>query len=462
VYFEFEIDDQYLLKLNEQDYPATWQYYPATSATQSIGDAFYQSYSAAGLLVLSALSICDYHCLLDPHHEMVKSVTHQAKSQSFAFGSYSYLAKQSGNADRKALLKPIANRIFFAGEALNPNYQSSVHAAYESGLFNAEQILATQHKRIAIIGAGISGLGAAEKLGSAGKEVVVFEGRDRIGGRIVTDCSLGAAVDLGATWIHTPKGNPISALADKANMRRIETNDSSIIRGKNGKHIWDLFAPDWLIELTMLTPTGTELNKLNVEETEAQFDQYGYDYAGRDVKFPDGYDQIFDALSGNYQLALNAKVSAIFHSDRQIQVETSTDARIQSHQQSRANSLSKPFDAVLVTVPLGVLKKQMIRFEPALPTEKQQAIARMGMGALDKLYLRFEEVFWDEKTTAILTPENGLPRGHSNYWINFSHYLNQPIIMGFNAGEAALTLSKKSDQAIIQDALSTLASAYPK
>jgi RES domain-containing protein len=85
VYFEFEIDDQYLLKLNEQDYPATWQYYPATSATQSIGDAFYQSYSAAGLLVLSALSICDYHCLLDPHHEMVKSVTHQAKSQSFAF-----------------------------------------------------------------------------------------------------------------------------------------------------------------------------------------------------------------------------------------------------------------------------------------------------------------------------------------------------------------------------------------
>lgn len=118
------------------------------------------------------------------------------------------------------------------------------------------------------------------------------------------------------------------------------------------------------------------------------------------------------------------------------------------------------FDAVLITVPLGVLKKQLIKFEPALPAEKQKAIARMGMGVLDKLYLRFEDVFWDEDTV-ILTPENGLTRGHFNYWVNFHKYLGEPIIMGFNAGKYARVLSTKSDEAFIADALQTLSLAYP-
>ncbi len=40
--------------------------------------------------------------------------------------------------------------------------------------------------RTLVIGAGLSGLAAAQKLKAAGHEVVVLEGRDRIGGRIWT------------------------------------------------------------------------------------------------------------------------------------------------------------------------------------------------------------------------------------------------------------------------------------
>jgi monoamine oxidase len=36
--------------------------------------------------------------------------------------------------------------------------------------------------------------------------------------------------------------------------------------------------------------------------------------------------------------------------------------------------------AVLVSVPLGVLKRGSIRFSPPLPTAKQTAINRMGVG----------------------------------------------------------------------------------
>lgn len=52
---------------------------------------------------------------------------------------------------------------------------------------------------------------------------------------------------------------------------------------------------------------------------------------------------------------------------------------------------------MIVTVPLGVLKRGSISFSPPLPAAKQAAIAALGMGLLDKVALVFdgEEVFWD-------------------------------------------------------------------
>ena len=57
-----------------------------------------------------------------------------------------------------------------------------------------------------VIGAGISGLAAANHLKQQGCEVTVIEARDRIGGRINTDVmgttAGGIKVDMGASWIH--------------------------------------------------------------------------------------------------------------------------------------------------------------------------------------------------------------------------------------------------------------------
>ncbi len=54
---------------------------------------------------------------------------------------------------------------------------------------------------VAILGGGLAGLTAARALIADRKKVLVFEARDRIGGRAVTDRSLGFAVDLGASWL---------------------------------------------------------------------------------------------------------------------------------------------------------------------------------------------------------------------------------------------------------------------
>ncbi len=362
----------------------------------------------------------------------------------FAYGSYSYLAVGSGNKDRLTVVEPIADRVYFAGEALNPNYQSSVHAAHESGLIAAEAVLETPHQRIAIIGAGMAGLTAAKLLTEEGLEVTVFEGRDRIGGRIVSDRSLGATVDLGATWIHGPIGNPITALADEAGLARVETADETVIRGKNGRKIWSMFVPSWLEELDTTIIFAADIEQINLKEYEI-YDEADYD--GQDVKFPNGYDEIFTTLTGEYDVLLSSVVNKISHSTSGVAITTE-------------GNKPQPFDAVIVTVPLGVLKKGSIAFDPPLSAEKQAAISRMGMGLLDKLYLLFEEPFWDADATWILTPENDLPFGQFNYWVNFHKYLDVPIILAFNAATTALELSQESDEELLSRALSTLELAY--
>ena len=58
-------------------------------------------------------------------------------------------------------------------------------------------------------------------------------------------------------------------------------------------------------------------------------------------------------------------------------------------------------DAVVVTLPLGVLKaglrdptNEAVQFEPPLPAAKRSAIEALGFGRLEKVVLRFGNNFW--------------------------------------------------------------------
>jgi monoamine oxidase len=53
-------------------------------------------------------------------------------------------------------------------------------------------------------------------------------------------------------------------------------------------------------------------------------------------------------------------------------------------------------EAVLVTVPLGVLKENAIIFDPPLPEEKQSAIDRLGFGNLNKVNIFLLDIFLRE------------------------------------------------------------------
>lgn len=83
---------------------------------------------------------------------------------------------------------------------------------------------------VLVIGAGVSGLAAAERLHRDGREVRVVEARDRVGGRILSPAAgEDGAVDLGATWCwgNEPR---IAALLETLDIARFEQYE-------NGDHV---------------------------------------------------------------------------------------------------------------------------------------------------------------------------------------------------------------------------------
>lgn len=81
-----------------------------------------------------------------------------------------------------------------------------------------------------------------------------------------------------------------------------------------------------------------------MKETEQQFKDFGYGYEGRDVKFPNGYDEVLPTLSGDYQVKFSTKSNKINYDNGGVQI-------------SDSSGTTDFFDAVIVTVPIGVLKK---------------------------------------------------------------------------------------------------------
>lgn len=81
---------------------------------------------------------------------------------------------------------------------------------------------------VVVVGAGFAGLAAARELDKRGRDVVVLEGRDRVGGRSSTATIAGVPVDLGGTFVG-PTQDAVIAMADELGCQTVPTHS----RGKN-------------------------------------------------------------------------------------------------------------------------------------------------------------------------------------------------------------------------------------
>lgn len=361
----------------------------------------------------------------------------------FAFGSYSYTPRGVFRAAHRALSEPVEGRLFFAGEAANPDYGSTVHAAYESADHAFAAIWDEDHEDIAVIGAGVAGLRLAQLLSDADYDVTLYEARNRIGGRLWTDRSLGVPLDLGASWIHGLDDNPLTALAAEAGADLAETGEDIVFRLRDGALLDPEAVPGWLEEvITIQHNAGARRDQVNLAAFRAPAD-----YGGAEAILPGGYDSLLPELAGDYLLRTGYELRAVQHGPQGVDL-------------GFVNGERARHDAVALTVPLGVLQRGGLTFSPGLPEAKRDAISALGMGVLDKLYLRFDAAFWAGDPTWIVTADTGLPRGQFNQWLNLLPVLGEPILLGFNGADAARSLAGEEDEVLVTAALAVLERAY--
>lgn len=342
---------------------------------------------------------------------------------------------------------------------------------------------------VVVIGAGMSGLSAARTLADAGAKVLVLEARDRIGGRVWTSKAWpDMPVDMGASWIHGLRGNPVAELVAKHGIATRETDvDSLTVHMTSGKAMSEaqvealgerfdaLMArvaalqerhggKDMTLRQAILMHQGnawsTPERKRELEycihavieseyaadASELSFLHYDDErsFGGGEVIFPGGYGQVPAVLSRGLTIRTGQPVKTIRRLEEGVEVVTG-DSKVRA-------------GCAVVTLPVGVLHSGTVRFDPALPEELSRALKGYGMGLLDKCYLRFPSAFWGDRTEWIDYISE--TRGEWSEWLNFQVLVGKPVLMCFHSGSAARALGKRDQKTVVDAAMRTLRRMY--
>ncbi|MFN3891763.1 MAG: flavin monoamine oxidase family protein [Beijerinckiaceae bacterium] len=313
---------------------------------------------------------------------------------------------------------------------------------------------------VVVVGAGAAGIAAGQELRRLRKRALVLEARERVGGRVYTDRTLGDPWDAGALYIHWSDRNPWTELAKRF---RFETIDPSTTSG--GVRFIDMSGPSdgrqrrgafgvvsgyfdsdngEVPDISMLERVGGPGSEfrdsamaiarmsLGDEPENISAADYARLWAGDDLIVKRGYGALVARAAEGLDVRLSTPVEAIDWSGAGVRVRTKSGvigAR-----------------AAIVSLPVGVLQKGGVRFTPELPQRTRDGLAGLGMGALTKVALRFKgERF-------------GIPPG-TDIWvrlsarasINFECFTdNRDIVVAFFGGDHAREIMAKGEQGAVR------------
>ena len=334
---------------------------------------------------------------------------------------------------------------------------------------------------VAVLGAGVAGLAAAAELARAGRQVVVLEARDRVGGRVFTlrPQGDGRPVELGAEFIH---GEPpaLLSLAQASGLELEETGGElrELEQGRlrrpaaEGSGSQALF--DRLDEARRGESAAEFAGRILGERGQAAARRRalafvagfhaadprwvsarsligaGPEQAERSFRLPGGYDAVPGRLrdlaeSAGAELVLGSPVTRVDWERGSVTVQAG----------------NRPYRAtrVLVTLPLGVLHAPSgvpgaVRFEPE-PSRARRALERLAMGSACRVVLRLETPLPVGLLGFVLGLDGDFP-----VWWSASVGEPEPStvqLTGWTGGPSARGLAGRRDEYVIERALDSLA-----
>jgi len=354
---------------------------------------------------------------------------------------------------------------------------------------------------VIVIGGGISGIAAARALTNASFKVILLESRNRLGGRVHTDYSFGCPVDMGASWLHgVCNENSLAPFIRGLGLRLYRTSGDNSVLYDHDLESYALFDMNGHQVPQQLVITVGEKFERILKETAKIRDEHAEDMSllqaisivldrnpdlrqeglahevlqwyicrmeawfaadvdtislkswdqehvlsGGHGLMVQGYYPVIKALAKDLDIKLNHRVKKIVQRCNKVMVTIEDGTNFVA-------------DAAIITVPLGVLKANMIKFEPKLPEWKVSAISDLGVGNENKIALRFSTVFWPNVEVLGMVAQTSYACG---YFLNLHKATGHPILVYMAAGRGAYDIEKLSGEEAVKFVMLQLQKMLP-
>ncbi|MEL6865481.1 MAG: NAD(P)/FAD-dependent oxidoreductase [Bacteroidota bacterium] len=272
--------------------------------------------------------------------------------------------------------------------------------------------------KVLIIGAGAAGITAGYILQRYGIDFQIIEASSIYGGRLKKlEGFADFPIDLGGEWIHTDP-SILSKLLDDSS---IDESIELINYQPKTIHIWK----------------GENLRKRNITS------DFYREYKFKNTTWFDFFDRYMMPEISD-RIIYNSPISSIDYTGDKVLVKDTNETTYEG-------------DKVLVTVPLSILKSDLITFQPALPESKTSALDTVDFPPILKVFMSFSERFYSD----MVIMDGFFEREELFYDAAFGKDSEENILGLFVIGEPAEAYAfLESDQAIIDAVLEKLDDIY--
>ena len=408
--------------------------------------------------------------------QLLASAVSRWGEDEWSRGAWSLIGVDGTPADRTTVGSPVGTRLRIAGEGTHPTRAGMTHGAHEQGVRAGEWAASLGHRRVAVVGAGIAGLAAAQELRARGVDVQVWESRDRVGGRAAGVEVGGSTFDLGANWLQQFDENVLARAAEALGLRTVATDftDPLVLGSPTGGvprpeglarelrerlaaaapgtsigqvvEVWLRDPRPWtadvvrrFVDAEIVMDTGVPLSSLSA--------RHGFE-AGvgeGDRWIVGGYRRLLDHLADGVDVSLRRPVRRVEVRDDGVVLAVDADGEVHA-------------DAVVVTAPVAVLAADVVEFVPPLPPGHREALARLRTGRVEKVVLRVDRRFWPEHAAGYYRV-HGPGAGSVSEWLDATEADGRPTLVGLFAGPWVEELWAGEDDDVARAALRVVTAA---